>query len=68
MWAFVARRVLGVSLTVIAVSFVVYVGLTFAPGDAAESLLGEQASAEQIAALRSRLRLDQPLLERYGSY
>jgi ABC-type dipeptide/oligopeptide/nickel transport system permease component len=50
------------------VSFAAYVALTFAPGDAAETLIGENASAEQVAALRSQLKLDEPLLERYGAY
>ncbi|MHB1132842.1 MAG: ABC transporter permease [Chloroflexota bacterium] len=68
MWAYLVRRVTGVSLTLLVVSFLVYVGLTFAPGDAAESLLGEHASAEQVASLRSRLNLDAPLWERYSAY
>ncbi len=50
------------------VSFVAYVALTFAPGDAAEALIGENASAEQVAALRQQMQLDAPLLERYGDY
>ncbi len=65
---YVIRRTGGVLVTVLVVSFLVYVGLTFAPGDAAEALLGEHASAEQIAALRQELRLDAPLWERYGRY
>ncbi len=52
----------------LAVSFLVYTGLTLAPGDTAETLLGEHASAEQVAALRSRLNLDAPLPERYADY
>jgi len=62
------RRVGGVVVTILVVSFVAYVALTSAPGDAAEALIGEHASAEQIAALRHRMKLDRPLLERYGSY
>ena len=55
-------------MTVLAVSFAAYVALTFAPGDAAEALIGEHASAEQIDALRREMRLDVPILERYGNY
>ncbi|MHB1162793.1 MAG: ABC transporter permease [Chloroflexota bacterium] len=65
---YLARRVGGLLVTLLAVSFVAYVALTFAPGDAAEALIGENASAEQIAALRSQMRLDAPLLERYWGY
>lgn len=66
--SFLLRRLGGAVVTVLVVSFVAYVALTFAPGDAAESLIGENASAEQIAALRTQMKLDAPLLERYGDY
>jgi ABC-type dipeptide/oligopeptide/nickel transport system permease component len=65
---YLVRRILGLAVTVLAVSFAAYIALTFAPGDAAEALIGEHASAEQIEALRREMRLDAPLLERYGSY
>jgi peptide/nickel transport system permease protein len=65
---FLLRRLGGALVTVLAVSFVAYIALTFAPGDAAESLIGENASAEQIAALRTQMKLDAPVLERYGDY
>lgn len=65
---YVLRRVAALGITALVVSFVAYVALTFAPGDAAEALIGENASSEQIAALRSQMRLDAPLLERYGEY
>lgn len=62
------RRLGGMAVTALAVSFAAYVALTFAPGDAAEVLIGEHASAEQLAALRQQMRLDAPLLQRYGEY
>ncbi len=65
---YLIRRLWGALITVLVVSFLAYVALTFAPGDAAEALIGENASAEQIAALRSQMRLDAPLWERYGEY
>ncbi len=68
MSGYLVRRVAAMVVTALAVSFVAYVGLTFAPGDAAEMLIGENASAEQVAALRSQMRLDAPLWERYGDY
>ena len=67
MW-YLLRRIAAAGVTALVVSFVAYVALTFAPGDAAEALIGESASAEQVAALRSQMRLDAPLLERYGDY
>lgn len=62
------RRLVGTVVTALAVSFVAYLALTFAPGDAAEMLIGENASAEQVAALRRQMGLDAPFLERYGRY
>ncbi|OXM43251.1 ABC transporter permease [Amycolatopsis alba] len=38
------------------------------PGDAASVVLGEQATAEQVATVRGRLGLDQPLLDRFGHW
>lgn len=65
---YLLRRTGAVATTVLVVSFLVYVGLTFAPGDAAEALLGDSASAEQVEALRRDLDLDAPVVERYGRY
>jgi ABC-type dipeptide/oligopeptide/nickel transport system permease component len=65
---YLLRRLIGAVATVLVVSFVVYAALTFAPGDAATALIGDNASAEQVAALRSRLHLDAPLTERYLAY
>ena len=50
-----------VSLTVFAVLFVL-------PGDPAQIILGINASPETLAALRSRLGLDQPFWIQYGSW
>src|SRR5579862_9472459 len=38
------------------------------PGDPAQAMLGESASASDVADLRARLELDQPLLTQYGHY
>ena len=35
------------------------------PGDAAVMMLGENATAEQLAAVRQRLGLDEPILIQY---
>ncbi len=62
------RRAAGLALTVLVVSFLTYAGLTYAPGDAAEALLDEHATAEQIQTLREQMGLDAPLAERYERY
>ena len=38
------------------------------PGDPAQAMLGEAASASDVAELRTRLGLDRPLLVQYGEY
>jgi ABC-type dipeptide/oligopeptide/nickel transport system permease component len=58
-------RLIGAVLVLLAVSFVTFVALTWTPGDAAQALAGESASAEQLDALRADLGLTQPLLVRY---
>ncbi|WP_327313523.1 ABC transporter permease [Streptomyces sp. NBC_01235] len=38
------------------------------PGDAAQMMLGPQATSDQIVALRESLGLDKPMFEQYGSW
>ncbi len=61
----VVRRVLiGVPLLLF-VSFSVFVLIDLAPGDPAASLAGENATLEQIAAVRQNLHLDDSIVARY---
>ena len=62
------QRALGLTVTMIAVSLVAFALLTLAPGDAADAILGDRASQSQLVALRSELRLDEPLPVRYVDY
>lgn len=52
----------------IAVTFVVFVLISLAPGDAAASLAGENPTQERIDEIRTTLGLDDPLLSRYFSW
>jgi len=61
----VARWVLAPVGTVIGASFVLYLGLSLAPGDPVKAALGGRGTPEEYAALRSQLGLDEPLLLRY---
>mgnify|MGYP006268137423 FL=1 len=65
MTAFLIRRLLFAVITLFAVLTLVFVIVRIVPGDPAQVILGDQASREAIAALRSRLGLDLPLLEQY---
>jgi len=46
----------------------VFLLIHIVPGDPVEQMLGEGASAGQVAELRQALGLDQPLLVQYGHY
>jgi peptide/nickel transport system permease protein len=50
------------------VTFLTFLVINRLPGDAAQQLLGINATQEQIAQLRSQLGLDEPFLSRYGSW
>ena len=65
MTGLIIRR-LGIGLvTVIAVSFIIFLGTKILPGDAAQLRLGQSATAENVAAFRARLGLDQPYYMQY---
>jgi len=53
---------------ILGVLFVVFTIVYITPGDPATLILGEQASAENIAALRAHLRLDDPFLVQFGGF
>lgn len=64
-----ARRVVstitGAVATILAASFVIFAGLSAAPGDPVAQILGAKATDQARAAMRRRLGLDDPFLERY---
>lgn len=62
------RRLLGAVFVLLAVSIVTFFVLTAAPGDAASGLIGDTASPEQLALLRSEMGLDHPLHVRYALF
>ena len=55
-------------LVVLGVSFMIFFTMDMAPGDLAITILGEDATLEELAALREELGLNDPLLVRYGRY
>lgn len=64
----IARRAGAGILTLLIVSAVVFFITSLLPGDAAQMILGQNATPETVAALRQQLGLDQPLLLRYCSW
>ena len=68
MTAFVLRRFLLLIPTLLGISAIVFLMIHLVPGDPAQVMLGERASAESLAAMRQQLGLDQPLHVQFGRY
>ncbi|MBV9427418.1 MAG: ABC transporter permease [Bradyrhizobiaceae bacterium] len=66
MWGYIARRVLATVPVVAIVALVVFSILHVAPGDPAALIAGDQATPEQIAAIRAKLHLDLPIYQQFG--
>lgn len=65
---FLLRRVLLTAPVLLGVATLVFSLIHLVPGDPAQSMLGESAAPQDIAALRTRLGLDRPLLVQYGAF
>ena len=65
---FVARRLLYLVPVLIAVSLLTFSIASLLPGDLAYTILGDQATPENVAALRRDMGLDQPIWWRYLSW
>jgi peptide/nickel transport system permease protein len=59
------KRLLSFILTLLATSVVVFAVLEFLPGNAAQVILGETATSESIAAMETKMGLNQPASTRY---
>lgn len=68
MGLFLARRTTGFLGTLFAVSIVVFAVMNVLPGDPVLVILGIDSTPDAQAALRERLGLNAPLLERYASW
>jgi len=65
---FLMRRVLAAIPVVIVVTIFVFALLHLAPGDPAAIIAGDLATAEDIAKIRTRLGLDQPLFIQFFTW
>lgn len=61
----IVRRLLAAVPIVLGVSILTFIVLSLIPGDAAQLLLGPEATPEQIATLNRQMGLDQPPVQRY---
>ncbi|HIC55787.1 MAG TPA: ABC transporter permease [Acidobacteria bacterium] len=61
----ILQRTLVGFVTLLFVSVLIFVGTSILPGDVAQIILGQMATPESLAALRSKLGVDQPAYIRY---
>jgi glutathione transport system permease protein len=66
--AYLIRRLGFALVTLFAVLTIIFVIVRILPGDPAMVILGDQADAATIAALRERLGLNRPILLQYGAF
>ncbi len=68
MSSFLLQRLFSFFITLAVTSVVVFGVLEWLPGNAAQVILGETATAESLAAMEEKLGLNQPALTRYVSW
>jgi peptide/nickel transport system permease protein len=66
MWSYVIRRVLATLPVLCVVAVIVFLMLRLSPSDPAAIIAGDNATAEDIAAIRLQLGLDRPMLEQFA--
>ena len=64
----IVKRLLLLIVTVLLVTVLAFVAFSIIPGDPTDSILGLNATEEQIAALRAELELDLPIHIRYWNW
>src|SRR5688572_22509650 len=68
MFRYLLRRLLLTVPVLLGVATLVFALIHLVPGDPAQAMLGESASPEDVARLRTNLGLDKPLLAQYGAF
>jgi len=64
----VLSRLGSLIVTLVIMSFIIFVLVEIMPGDVAQMILGQSATEEAVKALREARGLNDPLLERYGRW
>ncbi|WP_456272038.1 ABC transporter permease [Bacillus sp. AK031] len=68
MFQYTIRRLLQVIPVLFGMTFIVFMIIRAIPGDPAQTILGQQATKEAVAALRAKLGLDNPWYIQYFEY
>src|SRR5579875_3694433 len=61
----VVQRLIDAIPTILLVLTLVFLALHVLPGDPAQTILGDQATPQQLALVRAKLGLDRPLILQY---
>ena len=62
---YMLQKTVALIITLLVVAFLTFLAFEVIPGDSAEAMLGMDATAEEVEALREQLGLNQPFLVRY---
>jgi peptide/nickel transport system permease protein len=65
---YLAQRLAAAVVTLLGVSFIVFLMVRLLPGDPARVIAGVLASEEEVVRIRSQLELDRPLPVQYGAF
>ncbi|MBC5581563.1 ABC transporter permease [Anaerofilum sp. BX8] len=65
---YILKRLGMMVLVVLGISLIVFTIMNLTPGNAAQMILGQSASPEQVAKLEAELGLDQPFFVRYFNF
>ena len=68
MLRYIVKRLLWLIPILICVSLIIFILMDAAPGSIIDSLINEEMTQEDIAALRKQYDLDKPVFYRYGKY
>ncbi|BCP55572.1 peptide ABC transporter permease [Kaistia sp. 32K] len=65
---YLAKRIAGLVIVLLAMSFIVFCLQSVIPADPARAIAGPSAPVSTVEAIRQRLGLDQPVLAQYGRF
>lgn len=68
MYRYIAKRILFLIPTVLGVIFIIFLVMSFTPGDPARALLGVSAPQADVDALNHELGYDLPFIQKYFNY
>lgn len=68
MHKYILKRILLLIPVLLGVTFIVFSIMYLTPGDPAQLILGEKASPESVAALRTQMGLDKPFIAQYFTF